>query len=407
MRLLDLSLLQFKNYEEAALTFSPHANCLVGVNGSGKTNLLDAIHYLSMTRSAFTAQDQMNIKTGEDFFLLKGTFEKSAQSWEPKPELNSPEQISESGNTDSGTTDDISMLAEPPTAKRLLHKITCTVKAGQRKVLTHNKLAYEKASEHIGRYPVVFSSPYDTDLIREGSEERRKFFDSLLSQLDPNYLQDLIFYTHLLKQRNSLLRQFSDRNYLDRDLLQIMTEPMIEPAQRLTAKRVAFLERFVPVFQRHYAFLAQDREMVMLEHKSQLPGANFEELLKNAERKDLALQRTTTGPHRDDFVFGLNNLPIKNFGSQGQQKSYVIALKLAQFEVLAQEKGFKPLLLLDDIFDRLDEQRIAHLLEMVAAHTFGQLFITDSHLGRTARLLSKVTDELKCFEVASGHVKTI
>jgi DNA replication and repair protein RecF len=364
MILENISLLYFKNYEEADLTFSPHINCFIGDNGSGKTNLLDAIYYLSMSKSAFTSSDLQNIKQGEEYFMIKGRF----------AALNRPDTIQ------------------------------CTFRTGQKKIITHNKTPYEKVSEHIGRFPVVLISPYDTDLIREGSEERRKYFDSLLSQLNHDYLDTLIRYNYLLKQRNSLLKQFADRNYFDKDYLQILDEQLIPAGEKITAIRAAFLNEFAPVFQQHYTHLSDSQEHVSLQYKSQLPGADFALLLAEAQRKDLLLQRTTVGPHKDDFVFLMDGWPIKNYGSQGQQKSYVIALKLAHFEIVARYKNQKPLLLLDDIFDRLDEKRIKKLMQLVANHTFGQLFITDSHWARTNQMLAGLSEDILQYRIAGGSV---
>ncbi|MGV3503063.1 MAG: DNA replication/repair protein RecF [Adhaeribacter sp.] len=367
MLLENLSLLYFKNYEEADISFSPHINCFIGDNGSGKTNLLDAIHYLSMSKSAFTTSDLQNIKQNEDYFMVRGRFL-------------------------SGHKKDT---------------IQCTFRAGQKKVITHNKVAYEKVSEHIGRYPVVLISPYDTDLVREGSEERRKYFDSLLSQLDHDYLDTLIHYNYLLKQRNSLLKQFAERHYFDRDYLQILDEQLVPAGEKIARRRQVFLEEFSPIFQRHYQHLTESGEQVELQYKSHLPGASFASLLENARHKDLLLQRTTVGPHKDDFTFVMNNWPIKNYGSQGQQKSYVISLKLAHFEIVARHQGQKPLLLLDDIFDRLDEKRITKLMELVADHTFGQLFITDSHLERTDRIVAGLSESIARFHVSRGRVQPV
>lgn len=365
MILENISLLYFKNYEEADLTFSPHINCFIGDNGSGKTNLLDAIYYLSMSKSAFTSSDLQNIKQGEDYFMIRGRF-----------------------NTQPAHKD----------------VIQCTFRTGQKKIITHNKTPYEKVSEHIGRYPVVLISPYDTDLIREGSEERRKYFDSLLSQLNHEYLETLIRYNYLLKQRNSLLKQFADRNYFDRDYLQILDEQLIPAGEQISAIRENFLATFVPVFQKYYQYLSDSHEYVSLQYKSHLPGANFALLLEEAQRKDLLLQRTTVGIHKDDFVFLMDDWPIKNYGSQGQQKSYVIALKLAHFEIVANRNGQKPLLLLDDIFDRLDEKRITKLMQLVAEKTFGQLFITDSHLERTNTILAGLSQNMLRYTVIDGVV---
>ena len=367
MNLESLHLLFFKNYEEAQLSFSPHINCFIGDNGSGKTNLLDAIHYLSLTKSAFTASDAQTIKQGEEFFVTRGRFEGLGEE---------PAEI-----------------------------IQCSLRLGQKKTVTHNKQAYERVSDHIGRFPVVLISPYDTDLIRQGSEERRKYFDSLISQLDHAYLEQLIRYTQLLKQRNSLLKLATDRQAgYDRDYLLVLDEQLAPAGEELVRRRQEFLTEFEPVFQRHYAQLADSQELVTLTYKSELPGADFLKLLRLQERRDLSLQRTTIGPHRDDFTFLMDELPVKGYGSQGQQKSFAIALKLAQFEVLAQRKQQKPLLLLDDIFDRLDEKRITRLMQLVANHTFGQIFLTDTHLERTDRVLADLSEDIRRFRVESGTV---
>ncbi len=367
MLLENISLLFFKNYNEAAISFSPHINCFIGDNGSGKTNLLDAIHYLSLTKSAFNSSDAQNIKQGEDYFMVKGLFRIEKEK----------------------------------------HTVLCSLKQGQKKTVTHNKVLYEKMSDHIGRFPVVLVSPYDTDLIREGSEERRKYFDSLISQLHHEYLEKLIHYNYLLKQRNSLLKQFAERNYFDRDYLHILNEQLVPVGQQLAQERQAFLETFVPIFQKHYRHISDSSETVTLTYRSQLTGADFAKQLLQQERKDLALQRTTVGPHKDDFVFLMDELPVKNFGSQGQQKSYVIALKLAHFEVMVAQLHHKPLLLLDDIFDRLDEKRITKLMQMVADHTFGQIFLTDTHLERTDNILQHLSEQIRRFEVKEGTVRVI
>ncbi|MBC6991748.1 DNA replication/repair protein RecF [Hymenobacter sp. BT491] len=364
MTLETLHLLFFKNYDEATLQLSPHINCFIGDNGSGKTNLLDAIHYLSLTKSAFTTSDIQSIKQGEEFFSIRGKF-------------STPE-------------------AEDT--------VQCSFRLGQKKLVTRNKHPYERLSDHIGRYPVVLISPYDTDLIRQGSEERRKYFDSLISQLDHEYLELLISYAYLLRQRNSLLKLAADRQSYDRDYLLVLDEQLAPLGKRIVQIRQEFLADFVPVFQRHYYQLANDREVVNIDYKSQLPDADFAQLLRTHERKDLALQRTTVGPHKDDFLFLMNELPVKGYGSQGQQKSFVIAVKLAHFEIAASRKKHKPLLLLDDIFDRLDETRITRLMQLVANQTFGQVFLTDTHLDRTDRILSNLSEQILRFRIESGKV---
>ncbi|MDO7873148.1 DNA replication/repair protein RecF [Hymenobacter sp. ASUV-10] len=370
MTLDSLHLLFFKNYDEANLRFSPGINCFIGDNGSGKTNLLDAIHYLSLTKSAFTPTDSQSIKQDADFFVVKGKFQ-----------------------ADSSASSET---------------IQVSLRAGQKKALTHDKQPYDRLSDHIGKYPAVLISPYDTDLIRQSSEERRKYFDSLLSQLDHEFLEQLITYNALLRQRNAVLKQSSGSSHgFDRDYLLALDEQLAPLGQQLTAARATFLTEFTPIFQRHYQQLADGREAVTLTYKSQLLDADFAQLLRANERRDLILQRSTTGPHRDDFIFLMEELPVKNYGSQGQQKSFAIALKLAQFEILAIRQQHKPLLLLDDIFDRLDEKRIARLLELVANDTFGQVFLTDTNLARTDLALTRVSSDIYRFRVQSGTVAPV
>ncbi len=367
MVLENLHVLHFKNYEEATLPFSAHINCFIGDNGSGKTNLLDAIYYLSLTKSAFTASDLQNIKQDEEYFITRGRFK-----------------------TDEKVT-----------------TVQCYVKAGQKKIITVNKVSYERVSEHVGKFPVVLISPHDTDLIREGSEDRRKFFDSLMAQLDHSYLTLLIQYNHVLKQRNSLLKHFAEKNYVDREYLQVLDEQLLPLGTQLSSRRAAYVATFEPVFQRHYQHLSGSSETVTLAYQSQLTRQNYAYLLDQSQRKDLLLQRTNVGPHKDDFVFLMDGKSVKSFGSQGQQKSYVIALKLAQFEVLAAKNQHKPLLLLDDIFDRLDQKRIERLMQLVADNTFGQIFLTDTHLDRTDQILKPFSNNIRRFRISAGQAETI
>jgi DNA replication and repair protein RecF len=375
MTLDQLHLLFFKNYDEASLAFSPGINCFIGDNGSGKTNLLDAIHYLALTKSAFAGSDAQSIKQGADFFVVKGKFSAA--------QLEHPETIQVS------------------------------MRANQKKSITHDKQPYDRLADHIGRYPAVLISPYDTDLIRQGSEDRRRYFDSLQSQLDHDFLELLIQYNGLLRQRNATLKQGSGSHGFDALYLQALDDQLAPLGESLSELRVVFLAQFIPVFQRHYAQLADGREQVVVEYKSQLPGQNFRHLLLANERRDLLLQRSTTGPHRDDFVFLMDGLPVKSYASQGQQKSFAIALKLAQFELLASRAmpagspAAKPLLLLDDIFDRLDDKRIARLLQLVADQTFGQVFLTDTNLTRTDQALSGVSSAIQRFQVSAGAVAPI
>jgi DNA replication and repair protein RecF len=360
MFLEKLHLLNFKNHEDFEAVFSPQINCFVGENGSGKTNLLDAIYYLCLTKSAFSQTDNQGIRHGADFFLIDGTFEKNQEHFNVK----------------------------------------CSLKLGGRKVFQINKVAYEKISDHIGRFPLVLMAPDDTDLVKDGSEERRKFFDGLISQLDHNYLEDFIQYTLVLRQRNSLLKQFFEKNYFDKDLLEVYTNQLLQTGQRLHTRRKQFIETFVPVFRHHYQHLSESREDVDLIYESELFDENFEYDFSYNFRRDLQLQRTTKGIHKDDFVFEINKFSLRKYGSQGQQKSFVIALKLAQFEVIKNQTGIKPLLVLDDIFDKLDERRIARLMQMIAESHFGQIFVTDARPERTRTIFGNIEADKKIFQIA-------
>ncbi|RZK21813.1 MAG: DNA replication/repair protein RecF [Hymenobacter sp.] len=376
MTLDQLYLLFFKNYDEATLSFSTGINCFIGNNGSGKTNLLDAIHYLALAKSALNATDAQSIKQGADFFVIKGTFHDAV----------------------TGQADTIQL----------------SLRAGQKKQVTHNKQLYERLADHIGRFPTVLISPYDTDLIRQGSEDRRRYFDSLLSQLDHDFLELLIQYNGLLRQRNATLKQSGGQHGFDALYLQALDDQLAPLGEQLVALRADFLVRFIPLFQAHYNQLAEGRETVAIDYKTQLAGQHFRHLLLANERRDQLLQRSTVGPHRDDFIFVMDGLPVKNYASQGQQKSFVIALKLAQFELLAaprlatpSQPGVKPLLLLDDIFDRLDDKRIARLLQLVANQTFGQVFLTDTNLARTDQALAGIGIDIRRFRVQAGSVAPI
>ena len=361
MYLEKIHLLNFKNYEEFSATFGPQINCIVGDNGSGKTNILDAIYYLSLTKSAFSQTDNQGIRHGAAFFLIDGWFET------PEKKVN----------------------------------VKCSLKIGGRKVFQYDKHPYDKISEHIGKFPLVLIAPDDTDLVRLGSEERRKFFDGLISQLDPEYLQDFIRYNQFLKQRNSLLRQFFEQNYFDKDLLELYTNELLKLGRNLHEKRKSFLFAFVPVFQEHYKNLSESRETVELLYESELSDENFEYDFSYNFKRDLQLQRTTRGVHRDDFIFEIDGFSLRKFGSQGQQKSFVIALKLAQFETLKIQKGSKPLLLLDDIFDKLDEPRIRKLMQMIADHQFGQIFVTDARPERTEKIFENIGVEMRIFRTST------
>ena len=367
MWLEKIEILNYKNYEAAKLEFSEQINSFVGSNGSGKTNLLDAIYYLSLTKSAFSVDEQQNIQFGAPFFMIKGSF----------------------------------LLGNE------IYQIQCSLQQGQKKVIRNSKKVYDKISEHIGLFPVVLIAPNDTDIIRDGSDARRKFFDGIISQINPSYLDSLLQYNHILRQRNSLLKQFAEREYFDRDLLDTYNEPLLVTGQVIYETRKAFLDSFYPYFDRHYLNLADQKETVDIQYQSDLDPPGFAEEFEKTLGKDRALQRTTMGIHKDDFLFEINAHPLKKFGSQGQQKSYVIALKLAQFDIIKAQKNIKPILLLDDIFDKLDDKRIQKLTEMVVQHSFGQLFVTDARPERTLSVFEQVDAHKKVFHIEAGKVTSV
>ena len=363
MRLETLDMLNFKGYEEARLSFPSRINVLVGPNGSGKTNLLDAIYYLSFTKSAFAAQDLQLIRHEEPFFLVKGTFSDA-----------------------SGT-----------------HAVAGGLQTGARKSFKVDGVDYQKLSEHIGRFPVILFAPDDVDLIREGGEPRRRFFDALISQVDPKYLDQLIRYTHFLKQRNSLLRIGQERGSLDWLAIEVYDQELERSGVFLHETRSRFAKEFAPLFEKFAAYLVSGNDQYSLAYESGVTDTNYSEGLLRSRSRDVALQRTSFGIHRDDFIFRMGSHEIKKLGSQGQQKSFVIAMRLAQHEILKTYKGFGPILLLDDIFDKLDDERIGRLLELIAGD-LGQLFITDARPDRTSGLLSKAGIESKLYHVKQGKV---
>lgn len=364
MWLKNLTLLNFKNYNAADLSFSKTVNAFVGNNGAGKTNLLDAIHYLCLCKSYFNPIDSQQIKTGEELFLVQGDFDRDEKN----------------------------------------EKISCGLKRNQKKSFKRNKKEYDKLADHIGLFPVVMISPYDINLIMDGSEERRRFIDNVISQTDSRYLDELIVYNKHLLNRNALLKQVAVTRTLDVALLQILDEQLIHSGNVIFEKRKQFLLDFIPLFDKYYRFLTNDAEQVSLTYQSQLNEQGFESLLAQSIEKDRILERTTTGIHKDELQFEITGMPMKKFGSQGQQKSFLIALKLAQYSYLQKFKNFKPLLLLDDIFDKLDNHRIHKLMEMVSHHDFGQIFITDTNKDRVEAVFNEIDVEIDLFEVDNGGV---
>jgi DNA replication and repair protein RecF len=364
MYLDKLHVLNFKNYPECNLVFSPGVNVFVGKNGSGKTNLLDAIYSLAFTKSAFASSDLQCIQSGQTAFMVKGFFQKEGRE----------------------------------------HELVSAVQVGTKKVFREDQQDYQKLSDHIGKYPVILMAPDDIDLVRESSEERRKFFDGIIAQLDKRYLEALMQYNQTLKQRNSLLRMFQERGTADWVMLESYDHLLVQAGQVIFARRAAFAAEFLPVFQKYFRFIVDDVEETDLLYVSALKETDFAGALLRNRAKDMALQRTSFGVHRDDYQFTLGGGDLKRLGSQGQQKSFVIALKLAQYEVMLQHKGFKPILLLDDIFDKLDDFRIARLLELVK-QDLGQLFITDARPDRTDALLKSIDVPARVFMVDRGEIR--
>ncbi len=364
MYLKSLQLNDFKNYHEAELDFTDKINCFSGNNGAGKTNLLDAIHYLSFCKSYFNLNDSQNIRHDKPHFALHGTFLR-----------NGPDTTS---------------------------KVSCVQKRNVRKQFLINGKEYERLADHIGLFPLVMVSPYDRDLINEGSEVRRRYLDSVISQFDKVYLDDLISYNKVLFQRNALLKEFAERRYFDRVMLEIWNEPLVRIGTGIFEKRKAFIESFVPVFNHYYSVITRAEETVEITYESHLLGNDFEEQMSVSLERDLSLRFTTLGIHKDDLLFGINGYPVKKFGSQGQQKSFVIAIKLAQFEYTRNIKGYKPILLLDDIFDKLDDARVSQVVELVSEHSFGQVFITDTQKERIHKLTSRLDAPSRVWEIKVG-----
>jgi DNA replication and repair protein RecF len=359
MFLKKLSLFNYKNFSEANFDFDAKINCFVGKNGVGKTTILDAIYHLANGKSYFNPLAIQNIKHEEDFFVIDGSFEKGDR----------------------------------------MEQIVSSFKKGQKKILKRNGKPYEKFSDHIGLIPLVIISPSDNDLIVEGSETRRRFIDNVISQLDATYLQQIIQYQKIVSQRNALLKYFALNHTLDLDTLSIYNEQLHELGGPIFEKRKEFIKNFVPIFDKYHRIISGKAEKVNIEYDSQLHENGTLELLNTNINKDRALQYTSVGVHKDDLLFMIDSYPIKKFGSQGQQKSFLIALKLAQFDILKKKSGEKPILLLDDIFDKLDETRVEKIVEMVNNDAFGQLFISDTHSERTENIVKTTHQSYKIFSL--------
>ena len=359
MFLKELSLTNYKNFESLKFSFDTKIICFVGLNGVGKTNILDSIYHLSYTKSYFNPIPSQNIKHGETFFFISGKY----------------------------------MIHDKE------ENILVSLKKGDKKIIKRNNKLYKKFSDHIGKIPLVLISPDDRNLIIEGSETRRKFIDGIISQTDKEYLNNLIDYNKTLKQRNALLKMFYDNSESIRKTIDIYDRQLTSDAQKIYDKRREFLNEFIPIFKSRYKELSNDKENVEIKHSSDIsPDQNLYKLLKNSLEKDLRFQYTTKGIHKDDLNLSLDNFPIKKYGSQGQQKTFLIAMKLAQFDYLSKLDS-KPILLLDDIFDKLDDTRVKQIINLVNQEKFNQIFISDTNKTRSENIIKKVNKSYKIFEI--------
>ena len=359
MFIKNLKLFNFKNHSEKSFDFSPEINCFVGNNGAGKTNILDALHYLSMAKSFLGNLDAQNILHESDFFAIEA-------------EIQGEEK------------NDIIKVQLPKEGKKIIKK---------------NDKTYERIAEHIGFLPSVMISPYDSNLISDGSESRRKFLDAMISQTDSDYLFALIQYQKTLQQRNALLKYFAKNRTFDLDSLEIYNEPLTKFGTQIFEKRQRFVASILPTIQHFYEIISKGNEKVTVIYESNLNEQNFEEILSENLEKDRVLTYTSRGIHKDDLRFEMNGNLIKKFGSQGQQKSFLIALKLAQIKRIKDITNKNPILLLDDIFDKLDDNRVSQLIELVNQQNFGQIFITDTHRERTESVVKRINEESKIFQI--------
>lgn len=365
MKLKKLSIIDYKNIEQVDLVFSPKMNCFLGNNGMGKTNLLDAIYYLSFSKSHNNVIDSQNIRHGADMAIIQGVYDL--------------------GN-------------------ELEDEIFCGLRKRQKKQFKKNKKEYEKLSDHIGYLPLVMVSPADSDLISGGSEERRKFIDVFLSQFDKEYLQALIRYNKSLQQRNALLKS---ENVVDETLFELWEEQLATEGVIIYTKRKQFVEQFIPTFQQYYQFICQSNEKVALEYSSQLKDSNLIDLFRSKRERDKIVGYTSVGIHRDDLEMTLDGYSIKKVGSQGQNKTYVVAMKLAQFDFLQKIGSQTPILLLDDIFDKLDSDRVEQIVYLVSQDNFGQIFITDTNREHLDDILKTLNNDYHLYQVEKGIVNQI
>lgn len=400
MTLNELHIINFKNIREADLTFADKLNCFVGLNGQGKTNLLDAIYYLSFTKSAFNTVDSQNILHEAEFAMIQGVYNRPI----PGPSIKPAEGEQQSADSDQDET----------------MQVTCGIRRGQKKQFRCGKKDYQRMLEHIGRIPLVMVSPEDGQLIAEGSDERRRFMDVVIGQTDRAYLEHLNLYNALVKQRNALLKQYgdSDQPSIPDELFEVIEMQMVPHAMYIFAQRKAFVEAFVPLFADLYKTIAEVEEMPQLTYRSQLFDRELGEALQRTRQRDLILGWTSQGVHKDELEMQLGDYPLRRVGSQGQQKTYLIAMKLAQALYLSSQQSAvssrKPILLLDDIFDKLDATRVARIVNLVRGEQFGQIFLTDTdrqHLTDIVRPIGTIDGEVqplgssKVFYVSGGDFR--
>ena len=402
MILQSLNILNYRNIREASLEFSPKLNCFVGLNGQGKTNVLDAIYLLSFTKSAYTSQDSLNITHGEDMAMVQGVYITSPQPSPQGRELSEQSQFSSLEGRSGGVT-----------------TISCGLRRGVKKQFRKDKKDYQRLIDHIGLLPLVMISPSDQQLIDEGSDERRRFMDVVIGQRNRKFLDCLATYNALLKQRNALLKQLQTPPQLSpqgrevsEDLLEVLEWQMVEPAEYIFRARTEFFKEFEPYFQEVYKRIAtspdlpqgEEKEIPQLRYVSQLQDRDLREAYVRTRQRDLILGWTSQGPHKDDLDMRLGEWPLKQVGSQGQQRTFVLALKLAQALYLGNSTGEAPILLLDDIFDRLDSERVERIVAMVQGEEFGQIFITDTDRQHLTEIIQPGPDA-KIFHVENGVIK--
>jgi len=360
-----LHIINYRNIAQADITFCNGINCFVGQNGAGKTNILDAIYYLSFCKSFYSTPDSQNILHNEPFFVIQGDYER----------------------------------------RELQEQIYCGVKRGQKKQFKRNKKDYQRLSDHIGLLPTVVIYPFDELLIADGAEERRKYADSVISQCDKTYLDNLVYYNKLLQQRNALLKQLQEsETEPDTSLLDVIDMQMARYGIAISERRAQFVNWLQPVLTQYYQQISSGTETVSMQYITGLQRYELYQGLVETRKRDIALGYTSRGIHKDDIEFSLGNYPIKRVGSQGQRKSFVIALKLAQFQYLTEYNGLKPILLLDDIFDKLDTERGSNLIALIASGHFEQIFITDTNKSRLENILEKANKEYKIFNVEQGNI---